>query len=249
MPSAQPSGVAVNSVGETRWPFQRRNQAGRAPAVGTSLLVTKQPKGNAWWRSVLLRSRWLGVLLLIFVIALASIGGCTTTIIAPANPPHPVTILVTDYGKHSSLLLPDPHGGLVEYAFGDWYYFARGHDNLIAGIIALIHSSQSTLGRRWVMMNTDAPYANQLIGAERTQRLIVDADKVDALRHELDLEYARHIDSEVFNDKEHFYFVKCDEPYNLFHNCNNVTAQWLRKLGARTDGPAMFSRFRVAPAK
>jgi hypothetical protein len=174
--------------------------------------------------------------------------GCTTILVPPLAPSHPTTILITDYGKHSSILLPDPDGGLVEYAYGDWDYFALGHNNLFVGVVALIHSPRATLGRRCVVMEADAPDAKELIGADRTQSLVVGADRVTALREELDLEYARHLNTEVYNAQEHMHFVYCDEQYYVFHNCNNVTAEWLKSLGVRVRGLAIFSKFHVRGA-
>jgi hypothetical protein len=175
-------------------------------------------------------------------------GGCTTTLIPPVAPSHPTTILVTDYGKHSSVVLPDPQGGLVEYAFGDWDYFALGHKGLLVGLVALIHSPQATLGRRWVLIDPNAPDAYRLLGAQRTQRLIVDSDRVKSLFQRLNLEYARHLDTEVYSASEQMHFVHSDERYDVFHNCNNLTADWLKSLGVHVDGLALFSKFRVQPA-
>jgi hypothetical protein len=218
-----------------------------SPAASKDPPASGAPHPPGSWSRVLFSSRWLRFLLLICLLSFAAIAGCTTTIIPPKNPAQPVTVLVTDYGKHASLLLPDPRGGMEEYAFGDWYYFALGHNNLLAGLFALIHSPQSTLGRRWVAINADAPYANELVGAKRTESLLVNADRVAALRHDLDREFARHLDSEVYNAAEKMQFVRCDESYNLLHNCNTVTAEWLRKLGAKTQGLALYSRFQVKP--
>jgi hypothetical protein len=39
--------------------------------------------------------------------------------------------------------------------------------------------------------------------------------------------------------------VKDDEHYCILHNCNHVTAGWLRDLGCEVHGPAMFSHFQV----
>jgi hypothetical protein len=167
--------------------------------------------------------------------------GCTTTLIPPPHPNNPTTVFLTDYGKHSSLLLPDPTGGFEEYSFGDWAYFALGRKNALVMIAAIIHSPKSTLGRRYVD-------ANESIGAERTQSLIVDQTRVTALRQTLDSEFARHADTEVFNAQEHLYFVHSDQPYNLFHNCNNVTAEWLKKLGVEVRGFALTSEFKIEPA-
>jgi len=51
-------------------------------------------------------------------------GGCTSTVIPPKRVTDPAAVFLTDYGRHSSLLLPDREGRLVEYAFGDWDWFA-----------------------------------------------------------------------------------------------------------------------------
>jgi hypothetical protein len=194
---------------------------------------------------VLIRVPLLSCLL---ALVLPLLSGCTTTLIPPIAPSHPTTILITDYGKHSSLLLPDPAGGMVEYAFGDWDYFALGHKGLFVGFIALIHSPQATLGRRWVLIDPNAADAFRLLGAQRTQRLIVDSDRVKSLLQRLNLEFARHLDTEIYSNVEQMHFVHCDEQYHVFHNCNNVTADWLKSLGVRVEGLALFSKFRVQPA-
>jgi hypothetical protein len=193
----------------------------------------------------LVRASFLSCLI---AFVLRFLGGCTTTLIPPVAPSRPTTILITDYGKHSSLLLPDPAGGMVEYAFGDWDYFALGHKGLCVGFIALIHSPQSTLGRRWVLIDVNAPDVYRLLGAERTQRLVVDSDRVKSLLQRLNQEYARHLDTEIYSAIEQMHFVHCDEQYDVFHNCNNVTADWLKSLGVRVDGLAVFSKFRVQQA-
>jgi len=184
---------------------------------------------------------------LAWFITLLAIGGCTTTIIPPSNPPNPTTVIVTDYGRHSSLLIPDSRGGLIEYAFGDWDWFALGHTNAIVAIHALIHSPQSTLGRRWVFTSADSPNAPELIGTRQIERVTVAGIRVAALRAQLDGEYIRHIDSAIFQPDGRLYFVRCDEPYDLFHNCNHETAKWLEELGARIEGTAILSHFRVRP--
>jgi hypothetical protein len=191
-------------------------------------------------------------LLVVCIALVVLISGCTTDLVPPDHPANPTAILLSDYGKHSSLLLPDPSGGpnsgMEEYAFGDWNYFALGRKNLLVGLHALVHSPQSTLGRRWLPISAGAPYANELIGAKRTQRIIVNADRVAALRHDLDLEFARHSSSELYKPEERLYFVKSDASYNLLHNCNSVTAEWLKELGVEVHGFALTSMFKIQAA-
>src|SRR4051812_31909619 len=84
--------------------------------------------------------------------------GCATTVIPPARPYDPVTVYLTDYGRHSSVIIPSPQGGYDEWAFGDWEFFALGHTQTWIAIRAMLHSPQATLGRRHI---DDAAMASQ----------------------------------------------------------------------------------------
>jgi hypothetical protein len=42
------------------------------------------------------------------------------------------------------------------------------------------------------------------------------------------------------------WFVRSREPYSGLHNCNHLTARWLRRLGCKVRGAAMFSKFRIS---
>jgi hypothetical protein len=41
------------------------------------------------------------------------------------------------------------------------------------------------------------------------------------------------------------WFVRSGEPYNALHNCNHLTARWLKSLGCQIRGTALFSKFRL----
>src|SRR6476660_4433070 len=91
------------------------------------------------------------------VVVLLSAGGCTTTVFPPPRTHGPTaTLYITNYGRHSSLLLPisqteyaptttvvattttpsattsvadpsvNPRVVYVEYTIGDWAWFATG---------------------------------------------------------------------------------------------------------------------------
>ena len=68
---------------------------------------------------------------------LLSLTGCSWTVRPPAHPSSPVNVYLTDYGRHTSLILPTPDNRLAEYAFGDWDFFALGHAGFLNGIRAL----------------------------------------------------------------------------------------------------------------
>jgi len=59
------------------------------------------------------QSFWSVPRLLLILIATGA-GGCATTVVPPPHPFEPVPVFLTDYGRHSSLLLPDPRGGARE---------------------------------------------------------------------------------------------------------------------------------------
>ena len=186
------------------------------------------------------RAAVLGLLLALFI------GGCTTTIIPPPTPANPATVYVTDYGRHSSLLLPESGSNdrYVEYAFGDWDWFAEGHKISSSGVHALFFSKDSALGRRELTLPHDENLAG-FIHTKQVEELTVPRERANALREELDAIHQAHIDTKVFNQKTQLWFVKYSGGYGLCHNCNHATADWLRQLGCTIRGTAMCSRFRV----
>ncbi|HCF27732.1 MAG TPA: hypothetical protein DEV81_11175 [Cyanobacteria bacterium UBA11049] len=79
-----------------------------------------------------------------------------TVIVPPANPTNSVTAYVIDQGYHSSLLLPDRESGYIQYAYGDWNYFALNQQGWSDAAAALLIPTQGTLGRR-KFSNIDNP--------------------------------------------------------------------------------------------
>ena len=79
-------------------------------------------------------------------------SGCATNVIPPARPQEPVTVYLTDYGRHSSVIIPSNNGGgdYDEWAFGDYEFFAKGDTRWWVAILAMLHSPQATLGRRQI---------------------------------------------------------------------------------------------------
>ena len=49
----------------------------------------------------------------------------------------------------------------------------------------------------------------------------------------------------VFNPWTDFSMVRDDEHYAMWHNCNHLTARWLRELDCRVEGIALLSHFTV----
>jgi hypothetical protein len=172
--------------------------------------------------------------------------GCVQTKIIPPvpKPADAVPIYVTDYGRHSSLLLRDPAGHYTEYAFGDYDWFALSRKSTVGAIRAMLSSPRSTLARRQIELPEDnADDVARRTQAEKVIRLEVSAAKAHDLGARLDgAFFARHNEA-TYNPMSSMWFVPANERYNAFHNCNHVTARWLRKLGCEVRGSAMYSKF------
>jgi hypothetical protein len=172
--------------------------------------------------------------------------GCATRIVPPANPSSPVTVYVTDYGRHSSLLLPTKEGHLVEYAYGDWHYYAMDQYRWYLGATALVYSEASGLGRRIWPHPANDKQLQQMLDTKRLIALEIDQRKVMELLNELDHRNNGHIETLVYNRSQAMYVVKDDTRYNFFHTCNKATASWLEKLGCEVHGFPLVSNFEVA---
>jgi len=186
-------------------------------------------------------------LLLIGVLAL--VGGCATKVVPPANPVNPVAVYITDYGRHSSILLPMGDGHLMEYSYGDWEFYALNKYKWYIGASKLFFSDGSGLGRRIVAHPGEDEALHKLLGCHRLLRVDVDQNKVSDLLAELDQRYSANIETMVYNNYGHSYFVKDESHYWLFHTCNAMTGQWLEKLGCKVGGLPVISNFEVVRPK
>jgi len=189
---------------------------------------------------LLKRVNFLAVLLLL---VLGS--GCATRIAPPSNPANPVAVYITDYGRHSSILLPMGDGHLMEYSYGDWDFYALKKYKWYIGATALVVSDGSGLGRRIVADPGDDAALKKLLGSKRLMKVQIEQRKVMDLLAELDQRYTANIETMVYNDYAHLYFVKDPSHYWLLHTCNAMTAQWLEKLGCEVSGLAVMSNFEV----
>lgn len=172
-------------------------------------------------------------------------GGCATRIIPPANPSNPVAVYVTDYGRHSSILLPMGDGHLMEYSYGDWEFYALNKYKWYIGATKLILSDGSGLGRRILPNPGDDAALQKMLNSKRLLRVEIEQNKVMDLLSELDQRFSARIETMIYNDYLHGYFVKDESHYWLFHTCNAMTAQWLEKLGCKVSGLAVISDFQI----
>ena len=180
---------------------------------------------------------------LIAVMALVLFSGCAWSVKSPPRPTDAAPIYLTDYGRHTSVIMPVNDRHMVEYAYGDWDWFAVGQNSSFSAVRALLFSQGSTLGRRWFVNIDDLDELKRLSGADRVVRLRVPRQRIPRLVEQLDREYTKHIDTIHFNPITHLDHVRSDRHYSAFDNCNNMTARWLRALGCDIGGWTIWSNF------
>lgn len=164
-------------------------------------------------------------------------------IIPPVEPVQPVTVYVVDLGLHSRLVLPDDEEGLVQYAYGDWRYFALNEQDLGSGIAALLIPTQGTLGRRKYQ---DVDQLQQAISDDVTiLNFAVARAKARKLRKLLEQRFQQNINTQVFNPVNQMNFVKDDMDYTLYHNSNHELVAWLEDLDCRVEGFVLLADFEV----
>ncbi|MCA1995481.1 MAG: hypothetical protein LDL41_26055, partial [Coleofasciculus sp. S288] len=195
-----------------------------------------------------IRSRCTAILVLA-VSALVFVGltvvRSPTFIIPPADPASPVTVYVVDYGYHSRLILPEIDGGLVQYTYGDWHYFALNQQDFSSAVAALLIPTRGALGRQNV---SDAAELQQLIDKRRYDSLLsfeVAGAKAARLLKLLNDRFNRNIDTRVENSITGLSLVQDDQDYTLFHNSNHELVQWLEDLDCQVRGFVMLPNFQV----
>jgi hypothetical protein len=167
------------------------------------------------------------------------LAGCATAVIPPAHPTDPLTVYLTDYGRHSSVLLPTGSGQYVEYAYGDWEFFARGDTKWWVALRAVLDSPKATLGRRFVT----SVKRESLPGCDRLMEFHASRPRVEALVENLDYRFRRGSATPLHSTYSGLDHVPDSVHYWALHNCNHETADWLIALGCEIRGSAIWSDF------
>ena len=172
-------------------------------------------------------------------------GGCATTVRPEAKPIDPVAVYLTNYGVHSSLMLPTSDGRFVEYSFGDYGYAALNRGGPHNALGALFVSGQSGIGRRFLSIRPGDDAPRPAYAPKSVQRFYAKRVQVYALVKELDRRYRKGGDAPVHNPITDNVFVKDEEHYSIANNCNHMTGRMLRQLGCQVRGTTATPRYRV----
>lgn len=177
--------------------------------------------------------------------SLAIGGGCATTVRPEAKPIDPVAVYLTNYGVHSSLMLPTFDGRFVEYSFGDYGYAALNRGGPHNALGALFVSGQSGIGRRFLSVRPGDEGPRPAYAPKSVQKFYANRFQVYALVKELDRRYRKGGDAPVHNPITDNVFVKDTERYSIANNCNHMTGRMLRQLGCQVRGTTATPRYKV----
>ena len=180
----------------------------------------------------------------IFVLMI-SVSGCAMTVRPPESPNDPVTVVLVDYGRHSSLILPRPGGGSVEYAFGEWNWYALEKDSWFHAFPAMFWPTQGTLGRQRFDYPPDSRENTRLSWSEHYYRIEVDRSRASALVDRLNKRFDSHLETKLYNPLYRLEFVFDDDNYCVSYTCNHAIAAWLEELGCKISGGRLFADFTV----
>ena len=173
-------------------------------------------------------------------------SGCATTIVPPKEPPVPASVFVIDFGRHTALLLPGgPDGSLIEYAYGEWMWFALDKSKSYRVFPTLFWPTRGTLGRRALSVSPDLYAIRRAVPCADVLEVVVASEDAMSLSARLDAQFERHVNSMHFQPLYDLDFVHSDKAFHLFHNCNGAVAGWLRELGCEVRGAVVFANFVV----
>ncbi len=177
---------------------------------------------------------------------LTCLVGCANTIVPPANPVNPVTVFLIDYGRHTSLLLPDSADSTyIEYAYGDWDWFALDKSKWHDAFSTLLWPTQGALGRWEWEIEPSVDEIRRRIPCEDAYAIVVGSSEAAGQRDRLNAAYESQLDTLHHQARYQLDFVHHDENYHSLHNCNHVVTNWLEQMGCEVRGSAIFANFRV----
>jgi hypothetical protein len=185
--------------------------------------------------------------LLITCSVLPGAGGGCVSVTPPKTPPKdPVYVYVTDYGIHSSVVLPLTDDGLyVEYAFGDYGYAALNRDSPIDAIGALFFSFGSGFGRQLTRVAPGDEAPTLVYAPNAITRIPAERELVKKALSELSSRYEANTGKIVHNEITQIDWKRDKQHYSALNNCNQLTAEQLRTLGYGVKGFPLFSAFHV----
>lgn len=191
------------------------------------------------------RRRLVGAALLVLVAA--SVFGCTSTITPPPAPAQPVTVFLLREALHAGVVFPPlaPGGDYVEFGYGDWSWFALGHDAWYHVFATVLWPTQGALGRRPFAARDAAALPRAAWWADVTP-LQVEAELAKRLHERLQQQFDAGVAAVVQRRDLGFSFVPWDRSYWFVDNCADVAAEWFTELGCSVGWAPVRGGLQVA---
>ncbi len=155
----------------------------------------------------------------------------------PAVCVDPVTVVLADYGHHASVVLPRIDGQSVEFAFGQWEWFAKGNESSGNALRLVAWPSEGTLATRVIPADASVAGLQGVMPVKSLQELHVERSSAAALRESLQAEYDAARATETYRPAAGLSFVKARRDYSIAHTCNHAVVEWLIRLGCDVWAP------------
>lgn len=157
----------------------------------------------------------------------------------------PAKMYLLDLGRHTRLAIGRPDGGIVEYGYGEWLWYANLEDHWWRVPATLLWPTQGTLGRReW----PDPAAEDRLLRAYAgvtVLELQAEGRRTTALLDELDREFGARADRLIHNERYGLDFVPYGDDYWLFNNSNHAVKAWLAATGHDVSGLGLFASWQL----
>ncbi len=164
--------------------------------------------------------------------ATALFAACTSTVTPPAHVDDPVLVFLLEEAMHTGIVLPPLDDGdeFVEFGFGEWGWYALGHDSWYHVFATVLWPTQGTLGRRTFGARTADELRARVRQAELSP-IEVSAAKAAALRRRLQQQHDERREEALERPEYGQVFVPFDRSYWFAATCADVAAEWFVELG------------------
>lgn len=172
-------------------------------------------------------------------------SGCAWTVKPPPSPQEPVTVWVTEYGRHSRVALPSGRSTFLEYGFGEWNFYAREQRGFLSTLRAGAGLGSGAFSRRELVPAPDGTLGPPQTGGTRSASLQAEREAATRLRDRLEARWAANQPRVIVRSADGVPVSSDPQRYHLFANSNHAAADLLRELGCRVSGFPILSNFRV----
>jgi hypothetical protein len=158
----------------------------------------------------------------------ASIGlnGCVATIEPPSPPIDPCNVYLLRSAYHVGIVLPDFEGGLVEYGYGEWNWYALMHDSWYNVFSTLLWPTQGCLCRRKV----GGRVSLERFPGGSLEPVVVSETRAKDLVDRLEDRFQEKAATLIYNSAYGLEFVHASRGFWAFYNCHDAVADWFIDL-------------------